>query len=123
MRARNTNERLGMVYEDSEVALLVEDSGDKVAEGRFPRLEQDRDGSTQVKILLTGTKGAKSVGGGKLNARVGFDLEMGLRVRVSLGGFNTWVMTANVVCEFDVSGLGNGTRILSQHCDTKFRQY
>ncbi|KAJ1398649.1 hypothetical protein SESBI_30974 [Sesbania bispinosa] len=115
LRAKNSNERLGIVYENSEVVLLFEDN--KVATGKFPALEQDRDASTPVKVELMGRNGLLP----KQNKVVRLNLDMRLTVRIIAGGLKLWTMKANVVCEFEVSNLGDNTRILSQQCDTKFK--
>lgn len=131
LKAKNPNKRLGIVYENSEVFLLFEDT--KVATGMFPRVKQDPDASTVVEVGLNGVNGAlpkkmaksmdKDDDGEKSDTGVELDLDMRLRVRIAAGGIDTWVMKSNVVCKVKVSSLGNDARVLSQDCDTNFKQY
>lgn len=128
LRAKNPNEKLGITYENSEVNMLFE--GTKVAAGKFPMLlEQRRDASTMFKVDVMGMnralpkKMAKSMGDAKSNTPLTFDLDMRLWIRITAAELNTWVMKSNVVCRFEVNNLGSEPRILSQQCDTNFRQY
>lgn len=127
LRAKNPNDRLGIVYENSEVTMLFEAA--KVATGKFPRLEQNRNATTLFDVDLIGTNGAlpkkmaNSMVDEKSKTALAFGLDMRLRVRIVAGGLNSWVMNSNVVCKFQVSSLGNNTRVLSQQCDTNFKQY
>ncbi|KHN06588.1 hypothetical protein glysoja_010932 [Glycine soja] len=57
------------------------------------------------------------------DAAVDLKLEMKLAIRIRTAGLETWAMRSDVACEFKVSALGNDTRVLSQQCDTKFKQY
>lgn len=127
LRAKNPNDRLGIVFENSEVTMLFEAA--KVATGKFPRLEQNRNATTLFDVDLIGTNGAlpkkmaNSMVDEKSKTPLSFGLSMRLRVRLVAGGINSWVMNSNVVCKFQVSSLGNNTRVLSQQCDTDFKQY
>lgn len=121
LRARNPNEKLAIEYQDGDVSLLFDDT--KVAEGKFPTLEQGRGEASEVTVELTGSSGAlpRRMNGG--DAAVDLKLEIKLAIRIRTAGLETWGMSSNVACQFKVSGLGNDTRILSQQCDTKFKQY
>ncbi|XP_058734054.1 NDR1/HIN1-like protein 13 [Vicia villosa] len=119
LRAKNPNHRLGMIYESSEVSLIYEDI--EVGTGKFPiLLEQGRHAMTQFKVDVTGKrplpKKMKTTG-------LDFELDTNLCVRITALKLSTWIMNANVVCKFKVNNLGSDTRILSQQCDTNFRQY
>ncbi|XP_061344094.1 NDR1/HIN1-like protein 13 [Gastrolobium bilobum] len=119
LRARNPNERLGIEYEKAEVSLLFEEK--KVATGMFPMLEQGRDSSKQVKVELTGSNGPLPKE--KANTRVALDLDMKLGMRIEAAGLKSWVMKSHVMCKVEVNSLVNNTRVLSQECDAKFKQY
>ncbi|XP_027364459.1 NDR1/HIN1-like protein 13 [Abrus precatorius] len=124
LRAKNPNQRMGIDYANGDVWMLFEET--KVATGRYPMMEQDRNESSTVKVELTGSNGALPKGmnsGIKSNKTLPLKLEMKLGVRIQAGGLETWTMKANVACEFEVSGLGSDTRVLSQQCDTNFKQY
>ena len=120
LRVKNPNQRLGIIYENSEVSMHFEDS--VVGRGKFPRLlEQGRHASTQFMVDVRRTN--RAFPPKRLQTPVTFELDMNIRLRITAAGLNTWVMKSNVVCEFKVSNLVNNTRILSQECDTNFRQY
>ncbi|XP_028244999.1 NDR1/HIN1-like protein 13 [Glycine soja] len=122
LRARNPNEKLAIQYQEGDVSLLLFDES-KVAEGKFPTLEQGGGEASEVKLELTGSSGAFPRGMHGGDAAVDLKLEIKLAIRIRTAGLETWGMSSNVACQFKVSGLGNDTRILSQQCDTKFKQY
>ncbi|CAK8578814.1 unnamed protein product [Lathyrus sativus] len=118
LRAKNPNQRLGIIYQSSDVSLLFEDN--EVATGKFPSLsEQGRQAMTQFKADVTGKHPLPKTKNTPLN----LELDMNLRVRMTALRLRTWIMNANVVCKFKVTNLGSDTRILSQRCDTNFRQH
>jgi hypothetical protein len=120
LKVKNPNKRLGIIYESSEVSMLFDEN--EVAKGTFPKmLEQGKDSSTQFKVNVTGTSRTlpKKTG----NTAMAFELDMNLGVSVAASGIKTWIMKSNVVCKFKVNNLGSDSRILSQECDTNFRQY
>ncbi|GAU19770.1 hypothetical protein TSUD_78960 [Trifolium subterraneum] len=119
-RVKNPNKRLGIIYETSAVSMLFDE--DQVAKGTFPKLlEQGKDSPTQFKVNVTSTRRTlpKKTG----NKPMVFELDMNLGVRVAASGIKTWIMKSNVVCKFKVNNLGSDSRILSQVCDTHFKQY
>lgn len=127
LAVKNPNKRLGLDYvNDAEVSLLYE--GTKVATGnKFPMLEQDRGAFSNVKVGLTGSNGPlpkvmdKSMNDKESNTPVALRLEMKLGIRVTTAGLESWVMKSDVTCKFKVNSLRNGTKILSQECNTNFK--
>ncbi|PNX82510.1 hypothetical protein L195_g043426 [Trifolium pratense] len=120
LRVKNPNTRLGIIYESSEISMLFDEN--EVAKGTFPKLlEQGKDSSTQFKVNVTGT--SRTLPKKKGNTPMAFELDMNLGVRVAASGIKTWIMKSNVVCKFKVNNLGSDSRILSQVCDTHFKQY
>lgn len=119
LRAKNPNQRLGIIYQSSEVYLIFEDN--EVATGKFPSLlEQGRHAMTQFNVDVIGKHPLPKR---MKNTPLNFELDMNLCLRITAMRLSTWIMYANVVCKFKVTNLGSDTRILSQQCDTNFRQY
>jgi len=120
LKAKNPNKRLGIVYVNSDVSMLFDNT--KVANGKFTKLmEQGIDASTQFKVVVTRT--IKALPKKMAKKPVEFELDMNLGVRMTASGLKTWVMTSDVVCNFDVNNLGKDSKILSQECVTNFKQY
>ncbi|KAE9604775.1 hypothetical protein Lal_00010875 [Lupinus albus] len=126
--AKNPNKRLGIEYQkDADVLLIFEKT--KVAIGKFPRLELDPNDSNKVMVELTGTHGPfpysskKNMNDRKYNTLlIPMDLEMKINVKTKAEHLGTWVEKCNVGCMFKVRMLKNETRVLSQECQTIFKQ-
>lgn len=125
--AKNPDKRLGIVYQrDAEVLLLFEKT--KVALGKFPTLDLDPNDSNLVKVQLTGSRGPlprsmdKSMNDNKYDTPVPLDLDMKLRVKIKAAQLGTWVVNCTG-CTFKVSIPRNETRVLSQECQTNFKQH
>ncbi|KAL5053464.1 hypothetical protein RYX36_034146 [Vicia faba] len=118
LRAKNPNQRLGIKYISSEVSLIFDDN--EVGTGKFPTLlEQGKDAMTQFKVDVTGKHPLPKR---MKNTPLDLELDMNLCTRITALKLSTWIMNADVVCKFKVNNLGSNTRILSQRCDTNFRQ-
>ncbi|OIV98429.1 hypothetical protein TanjilG_16756 [Lupinus angustifolius] len=127
LMAKNPNKRLGIEYQkDANVLLLFEKT--KVAIGKFPRLELNPNDSNKVMVDLIGTNGPfphsmkTNMNDRKYNTLVPMDLEMKINVKTKASHLGTWVEKCNVGCMFKVRILKNETRVISQECQTNFKQ-
>lgn len=124
LKAKNPNDEMGINYKgNGDVTLSFK--GKKIATGKFPTLYQDEKGYKMIKFSLAGTKAtlpkeiAKSLKDKKSKVPVSLALNAKILVKVNLGMIKTWVKDANVACQFKVSTLGSGIRILSQECQSQ----
>jgi len=119
--ANNPNEKLGIQYEAGYLSLFFEET--RVAWGRFPRLDQFREESSVVTVNMSGPGGVLRWVRNRGDAPVALKLVMKVAVRMRTAGMETWLMSSNVFCDFTVTDLRNNTQVLSQQCDTEFKQY
>lgn len=126
MKVKNPNENVAISYEnDGDAFLLFKKK--KLATGKFPQLEQEGGDSKNVRITLTGSNTvvpdevSKSMHDKKTERAVSLQLEMNLKGEMNIGFLNLWSKDMHVVCDFKVSTLRTGTKVLSQKCDTQIK--
>ena len=115
----------GINYEGSEGAsLLFKEKS--IGKGKFSLKKQEKDSSANVKLVLDGSKGAlpreveKSMENTDSKVHLPLTLKMDLSVKVK-GFIKTWKLETEVECQFKVSTLGKGTKVLQQKCEAKFK--
>lgn len=126
MKVKNPNENVAISYEnDGDAFLLFKKK--KLATGKFPELEQESSDSRNIHITLTGSNTAvpdevsKSMHDKKTERAVSLELKLNLKGGMNLGFLNLWSKDMHVVCDFKVSTLRAGTKVLSQKCDTQIK--
>lgn len=123
LQAGNPNERMGISYKDGGKASLSFKKK-KIGGGEYPSLSQEAKDSTTVRIHLAGSNGAlpseieKSMKDTKSKTPV--SLSLTIDVPVKLKSFIPKSQELTVTCDFKVSTLASGAKILSQKCDATF---
>ncbi|KAH7859917.1 hypothetical protein Vadar_007100 [Vaccinium darrowii] len=119
----NPNQKIGILYEDDgKTSLSFKNK--KIGGGKYPSLSQDPKDSTIVHITLAGSTGAlphdveKSIKDTKSKTPV--SLSLTIDVSVKMKSFVPKSHELTVTCDFKVSTLGPGTKILSQKCAANF---
>ncbi|KAK9272446.1 hypothetical protein L1049_002819 [Liquidambar formosana] len=124
LKAKNPNKRMGVYYQGGGGASLAFKK-QKIATGKFPALHQEAEHSSTVKVVLTGSDAAlpleieKSMKDEKSKVPVSLALTMNVPVKMIIWMMKTWSMDMAVSCNFRVSTLAKGTRVLSQQCQTQ----
>ncbi|XP_014506657.1 NDR1/HIN1-like protein 13 [Vigna radiata var. radiata] len=121
LRVNNPNDKLGIHFPAGDVWLFFE--GTKVAAGRFPWLDQNQEESSSVIVNMSGPSALFRRVSNSGEEPVALKLEMKLAMRIRIAGIETWLMRSYVFCDFQVTGFGNKTHVLSQDCYTVFKQY
>lgn len=128
LAAKNPNTRTGFDYETSGgVALLF--GGKEIANGKFPAFHQEKDNSTKLKLVMSGSTNAglphemeKTMNETKSKEPLSLALAMDVRMKMEFWFIKTWIMDSKTNCDFKVSTLGPDSRVVSQKCHSKFKR-
>ncbi|KAF3441041.1 hypothetical protein FNV43_RR19327 [Rhamnella rubrinervis] len=126
--AKNPNTRTGFDYEASEdVTLLF--GGKEIANGKFPAFHQEKDNSTKLKLVLSGSNNAgfpheteKTTNKTKSKEPVSLALAMDVKMKMEFWFIKTWIMDSKTNCDFRVSTLRPESRVVSQKCRSQFKR-
>lgn len=115
LQAKNRNEMLGVCEGSGDASLSFKQKN--IASGGFPASCQGNKGSSDLELVLVGEKGLKD--SKSANGPVSLDLMVKASMQGKLWALNTKSSDMEVACNFRVSTLGTGTKVLSQECRTK----
>ncbi|POO02840.1 Late embryogenesis abundant (LEA) hydroxyproline-rich glycoprotein family [Trema orientale] len=127
LKAENKNSRTGIYYVSRGSSSSLSYGEKNIGIGKFPTLYQGENNSTNLGLVLYGSEGAlprqmaKSMKENKSHSPVWFGLKMNVPVKMYLLFVEIWRKEILVDCIVKVSTLGKGSQVISQACETKFK--
>lgn len=120
LQVSNPNEKMEVHYGAGNVALIFK--GHKIANGRWPLIQQEAEKSNKFDEKLSGAKEALP-GWIEKNMNDKFPKALILKIDVPIE-IKSWVKTLKkgliVRCDLQVNTLAEGAKLLSQKCETDF---
>lgn len=125
LKVRNPNEKMGIQYGSSEDDAKLNFWTKKLGWGTFPSLYQDKGESNIVQIKLNGHEDQpvppnvqRSMNDKKIKHQISLALNVKSKLLLNVWIFKMWKKDMDVKCNFRVSTMGDGTKILHQSCKT-----
>ncbi|KAE8655862.1 Haloacid dehalogenase-like hydrolase (HAD) superfamily protein [Hibiscus syriacus] len=126
LKAKNLNEKMGIEYKSDEDGASLIFWTKNLGFGNFPDLKQNVGDSNNVNIKIRGLKGKqvptiiqKSISDKKTKRQISLKLKLESPLLFNVWILKLWKKDLDVNCDFRVSTMGQGTKILSQKCKTK----
>ncbi|MBA0717603.1 hypothetical protein Golax_005404 [Gossypium laxum] len=123
LKIKNPNEKMGITYTSEEDDLKLTYWKKTLGWGEFPSLEQKKGNSNEVNIKVNGVKDKPLPQNVKKSMSGKRPISLAMNIETPLV-FNVWILkmwrrNIEVKCKFRVSTMGEGTKIVSQVCNTK----
>ncbi|KAK9037843.1 hypothetical protein V6N11_022742 [Hibiscus sabdariffa] len=125
LKAKNPNEKMGIQYKSDENGANLIFWTKNLGYGNFPSLKQEVDDLSNINIKIHGLKGKtvppnvqKSISDKKTKRQISLKLKIESPLVFNVWILKLWKKNLNVKCEFRVSTMAQGTKILSQKCKT-----
>ncbi|KAE8706968.1 Haloacid dehalogenase-like hydrolase (HAD) superfamily protein [Hibiscus syriacus] len=126
LKAKNMNEKMGIEYKSDEDGGSLIFWTKTLGFGNFPGLKQNVGDSGNVNIKIQGLKGKqvptmvqKSISDKKTKRQISLKLKLECPLEFNVWILKLWKKDLDVNCDFRVSTMAQGTKILSQKCKTK----
>ncbi|KAE8715783.1 hypothetical protein F3Y22_tig00110160pilonHSYRG00507 [Hibiscus syriacus] len=126
LKAKNLNEKMGIQYESDKDGASLDFWIKNLGFGDFPGLKQEAGVSSNVKVKIRGLKSKtvplsvqKSISDKKTKRQISLKLKLESPLVFNVWILKLWKRNLHVNCDFRVSTLAEGTRILSQKCKTE----
>ncbi|XWS41545.1 hypothetical protein CRYUN_Cryun17cG0091000 [Craigia yunnanensis] len=125
LKVKNPNENMGIKYgsvaDDAKLTFWTRTLGF----GQFPSLYQNSRDSNVFNVKLDGPEDQlvppnvqKSMNDKKPKLQISFVLKFNSPLLLNVWIFKMWSRDMDVKCNFGVSTMGEGTKLLNQHCKT-----
>ncbi|KAK8484579.1 hypothetical protein V6N13_043827 [Hibiscus sabdariffa] len=125
LKAKNLNEKMGIQYKSDEDGANLIFWTKNLGYGNFPGLKQEVGDSSNINIKIHGLKGKtvppnvqKSISDKKTKRQISLKLKIESPLVFNVWILKLWKKDLDVKCEFRVSTMAQGTKILSQKCKT-----
>ncbi|KAK6287515.1 hypothetical protein POUND7_013694 [Theobroma cacao] len=126
LKVHNPNEKMGIKYgsvdDDAKLIFWTKTLG----AGQFPSLYQNSGDSNVVHVKLIGPEDQtvplniqRSMNDKKPKHQIFLALKFNSPLLLNVGVFKMWSRDMDVECKFRVNTMGEGSKILSQDCNTK----
>ncbi|GMI67954.1 hypothetical protein like AT2G22180 [Hibiscus trionum] len=123
LKAKNRNEKMGVQYKSDEDGANLIFWTKNLGFGDFPGLKQEPGDSSNVNIKIHGLKGRtvppnvqKSISDKNTKRQISLKLKLESPLVFNVWVLKLWKKDLDVNCEFRVSTMAQGTKILSQKC-------
>ncbi|KAE8709464.1 hypothetical protein F3Y22_tig00110331pilonHSYRG00114 [Hibiscus syriacus] len=126
LKAKNLNEKMGIQYKSDKDGASLDFWIKNLGFGDFPGLKQEAGVSSNVNIKIHGLKSKtvplnvqKSISDKMTKRQISLKLKLESPLVFNVWILKLWKRDLDVNCDFRVSTLAEGTKILSQKCKTK----
>ncbi|KAK8652838.1 hypothetical protein V6N13_126861 [Hibiscus sabdariffa] len=126
LKAKNPNEKMGIEYKSDEDGGNLIFWTKNLGYGDIPGLKQNGGDSSNIDIKIHGLKEKtvppnvqKSISDKKTKHQISLKLKLESPLVFNVWTLKLWKKNLDVSCDFRVSTLAQGTKILSQKCKTK----
>ncbi|KAE8693217.1 hypothetical protein F3Y22_tig00110814pilonHSYRG00023 [Hibiscus syriacus] len=126
LKAKNPNEKMGVQCKSDKDGAILDFWIKNLGFGDFPGLKQEAGVSSNVNIKIHGLKSKtvplnvqKSISDKKTKRQISLKLKLECPLVFNVWILKLWKRDLDVNCDFRVSTLAQGTKILYQKCTTK----
>ncbi|XP_022740765.1 NDR1/HIN1-like protein 13 [Durio zibethinus] len=129
LKVKNPNEKMGIKYGSVEDDVKLTFWKKTLGGGQFPSFYQNGGDLNLVHVKLNGPEDQtvppnvqRSMNDKKPKHQISLVLNFNSPLLLNVWIFKMWSRDMDVKCNFRVSTMGKGTKILNQHCKTKLSQ-